>query len=87
MAGCPEIRIEGVTREVWSCLWRRARELSLPATEAPSGTLEHRDAAAAWDWDEASGTLVITVGRTPSNTDCRWVEQRLRETARGCGAA
>ncbi len=25
----PEIRIEGVTRDVWSCLWRRARELSL----------------------------------------------------------
>ena len=87
MAGCPEIRIEGVTRDVWTCLWRRARELSLPAAEAPSGTLEHRDAAAAWSWDETSGTLVITVTRTPSTTDCRWVEQRLRETARACGAA
>lgn len=87
MAECPEIRIEGVSREVWNCLWRRAREMRLSAEEAPSGTLEHPDADAAWRWDEASGTLVITVTRPPARVDCAWVEQRLRETARACGAA
>ena len=85
MAGCPEIRIEGVTPEVWSCLWRRAREIGLPAQQTPSGRLDHPDGAADWRWDEGAGVLSITVTRT-RRMDCAWLEQRLRETARACGA-
>ncbi|HEX2191229.1 MAG TPA: hypothetical protein VHG51_20130 [Longimicrobiaceae bacterium] len=86
MTGCPPTRIEGVSREVWSCLWRRAREMSLPAQEASSGSLRHGEGAAEWSWDEAAGVLTVTVTRRPPDLDCAWVERRLRETARGCGA-
>lgn len=86
MAGCPPIRIEGVTRAVWSCLWSRARDLRLPAREAQAGTVRHGEAAADWSWDEETGVLTVTVTHLPGDVDCAWVEGRLRETARGCGA-
>jgi hypothetical protein len=77
----------GVTREVFDCLARQAASMGFPAPKGASGMVAHHNVEAEYRWDEAVGTLEITITRSPAHLHCATIESSARQAIRGCGGA
>ncbi len=82
---CPTMSFSGVTREVFDCVVKRATSMGLPALKGPSGRVAYHNVEVEYRWDEASGTLEITITRSPAHLDCAMIESSARQAIRGCG--
>jgi hypothetical protein len=85
MPGCPTITLQGVTRTAWDSLKAEARRMGVTVPADGDGSASAHGASAGYRWDEASGTLEITLAELPQWIDCGSVERRLREAVRACG--
>ena len=85
--GCPTITLSGVTSAVWQCIRQRAASFGITVPPGDSGTLDHPEAEVEYAWDEAAGSLTLTVVRKPAWIACELIESRVRQAASACGAS